>query len=1418
MHQSLITMNKHLLPFITFLVLFLITVSYKAQYGDVHMLIQNKEFGLSPMYPPYDFDADGDIDIVSNIWPYETTDILLLQNDSARHFTIPTAHTYDFASESYHGSIDMDNNGLGDLIFSNLDFSMGVKYQTSPGVYSANSSVAGAPYLFATFVTAFEDFDDDQLPDIVSYENNFLYFNKNIGGTSMARVDSIDMSFYSAYPTIAQLDDVNADTYKDYIYTYYTDESFEIRIFENMNGDFLENPDTLSIPVVPDPFNNTKIEFRDLNGDNLPDLVLILNQVIYTAINLGGFEFDTPIPLTSPGYQSYVVADFDNDGDNDMMTSANTFQFYMPQTELYINDGIGNFAMNTIGNSSLNLFYHTPADLDNDGLLDVLATDGVSSGVVFILWNNGNNLFTEPYLQNVHSFAVGNVWTYTAGNITNNNHFDIVASTYSGAVGALVHWEIDPQNPQVALQEIWHTNPLGDLYSYVLGGYETINKPVDLDEDGDMDLVIYTQSTNTLAWMENSGDDKYFTTHEFGNIVWTGNEYFDLLDMDEDTDLDFVILNPGEQVQVQTNLPGSELDQPTVIFDISQNLPNKVIDLDGDGDQDLIGGSADGTQGLIFENTGGGVFAEPITFSSNAGVYGPFVSMSDFNADGIADFVFNAPDSLEIWTSQNSFNYAKTRIPSLLSNTFFHMRSSDADADGDTDVLLCNDGVWILENENGILQSEMPWHGFNDGATETHSFSVADVDADGDEDLIVGRASMFYWVENIAASPTLITGMVYYDENESASYDLGELLLQNTEVNIAPTNVTLFTNELGRFVYQAPNEGEYTIHVDLDENLWTSSNGLSDTTINVLASGGSVELSLGYTDILGIDSILATVSSSQAICNTVGNIWLSFTNSGTTTPDLVYELELAPGLYFDAMNNIPTDSIVGNKYYWHYNDIIPTLTHMLNVQVVFPPVNIVPDNMLYSVLITYVYDEVGNVSDTLVSSFTSMVFCAYDPNDKTELNGWSDEGYMLPNGEMEYLIRFQNTGNYPATDVRIEDPLSDLLDASTLHPVAWSHPMWTEIDADNKVIFHFDNIMLPDSTADLAGSQGFVRFRIHPAANLAPGTDIENTAYIYFDLNEAIVTNTEVNTIFNCTPGSISILNETAICENAEFIFSTLRFDFETYNWTINTTSFEGIEFAYTPTTLEEQTLLLTATNPICTLQTELVFTPSEQPVFNDIYLEDVLVCDEATMLFVSGNGNVVWTLPNNTTSQGFPVSAEEDGTYTATLTNECGAISQSVNLTLFEMPQVGIGQLDGVLFALNDNEQYQWFLEGAPIVGATGPDYVPTETGNYSLLVTFANGCSNISELLFVEVGINENNLFPITISPNPMSNFCTINVPKGLWQMQLIDATGRVVYRVSANGSAPIILERKQLPNGIYTIQLLQNNLLHSTKLVIE
>ena len=57
----------------------------------------------------------------------------------------------------------------------------------------------------------------------------------------------------------------------------------------------------------------------------------------------------------------------------------------------------------------------------------------------------------------------------------------------------------------------------------------------------------------------------------------------------------------------------------------------------------------------------------------------------------------------------------------------------------------------------------------------------------------------------------------------------------------------------------------------------------------------------------------------------------------------------------------------------------------------------------------------------------------------------------------------------------------------------------------------FPNIQLPDSTGNSVGSQGFVQYRIKPKANLPAGTKISNTAYIYFDFNSPIITNTTIN-------------------------------------------------------------------------------------------------------------------------------------------------------------------------------------------------------------------------------------------------------------------------------------------------------------------
>jgi hypothetical protein len=56
---------------------------------------------------------------------------------------------------------------------------------------------------------------------------------------------------------------------------------------------------------------------------------------------------------------------------------------------------------------------------------------------------------------------------------------------------------------------------------------------------------------------------------------------------------------------------------------------------------------------------------------------------------------------------------------------------------------------------------------------------------------------------------------------------------------------------------------------------------------------------------------------------------------------------------------------------------------------------------------------------------------------------------------------------------------------------------------------------------------GYFQYRIKPLPNLPLGTQIENTAYIYFDYNAPIVTNTTQNN-FQLTVKSINMLSQTS--------------------------------------------------------------------------------------------------------------------------------------------------------------------------------------------------------------------------------------------------------------------------------------------------
>jgi uncharacterized repeat protein (TIGR01451 family) len=151
-------------------------------------------------------------------------------------------------------------------------------------------------------------------------------------------------------------------------------------------------------------------------------------------------------------------------------------------------------------------------------------------------------------------------------------------------------------------------------------------------------------------------------------------------------------------------------------------------------------------------------------------------------------------------------------------------------------------------------------------------------------------------------------------------------------------------------------------------------------------------------------------------------------------------------------------------------------------------------------------------------NFCYSVLNSYDPNYKEvypkDVEAGSQEW-------LTYTIHFQNLGTASAFNISITDTLDSNLDHQSFEVINYSHN-YTSVLQNGIVTFQFDNIMLPDSTSNPSASQGFVQYRIKPKANLTVGTQIENTAHIYFDFNPAVVTNTTVNN-FVTTVGNATL-------------------------------------------------------------------------------------------------------------------------------------------------------------------------------------------------------------------------------------------------------------------------------------------------------
>ena len=232
--------------------------------------------------------------------------------------------------------------------------------------------------------------------------------------------------------------------------------------------------------------------------------------------------------------------------------------------------------------------------------------------------------------------------------------------------------------------------------------------------------------------------------------------------------------------------------------------------------------------------------------------------------------------------------------------------------------------------------------------------------------------------------------------------------------------------------------------------------------------------------------------------NQVANGTLNFSFDDTVM-DLVSSF---PSIYGSGTNSLT----------WNYTALNPfetreiDLVFNINSPTETPAVNL-DDILNYTATIVGATDEETPEDNTMTLNQT--VVNSFDPNDKTCLEGETITPSMV--GEyVHYVIRFENTGTFPAENVVVTDVIdATKFDISTLIPQTSSHWFVTRIN-NGKVEFIFQGIYL---FFDDANNDGYVAFKIKTKSNLVVGDEFTNTASIYFDYNFPIITNTTSTTV-----------------------------------------------------------------------------------------------------------------------------------------------------------------------------------------------------------------------------------------------------------------------------------------------------------------
>ncbi|MFC2170557.1 T9SS type A sorting domain-containing protein [Calditrichota bacterium] len=294
------------------------------------------------------------------------------------------------------------------------------------------------------------------------------------------------------------------------------------------------------------------------------------------------------------GIEAIAVADMNDDGDIDIVAvtvSDNDCGIY-----IWSNDGENQFTPVQINGNDLPCYDLALADIDEDGLMDIViaAYDENRDANCKVSWweNRGDMNFLEHNVMT--DYAAGAVCT---ADIDGDDDIDIFGGPYAGGDDIYT----------------WENSNLGAFTTHRLTYDDELAHAVtaiDLDEDGDCDLLAAVPNYSDIRWWSNDGEGT-FTRHFISDHFNDAKDLF-VIDMDGDDDLD--VLGAAAyraDIVVWWENNGAETFTDHLIATRFEGAKSVyAADLDLDGDIDVLGAAPIDDEITWWENGGDGDFTE----------------------------------------------------------------------------------------------------------------------------------------------------------------------------------------------------------------------------------------------------------------------------------------------------------------------------------------------------------------------------------------------------------------------------------------------------------------------------------------------------------------------------------------------------------------------------------------------------------------------------------------------------------------------------------------------------------------------------------------------------------------------------------------------------------------------------------------